>query len=223
MKTVIMQPNYMPWIGYMNLMKQADVFVVYDDVQYTKNDWRNRNKIKTPNGSMWLTIPICKLKGTMIKDARVNDRFNWRDLHLKALRMNYARSTYFDEIYLIIETVLKSHLEHLYLINMEIISQLCKYLEIKTRIEYSSGIGFNKLKKTDRLVEICKKLKTTEYLSPNKSAEYIEPEKFEAAGINLLWHNYQHPKYQQLWGKFVEYLSVVDLLFNHGKKSRELI
>jgi len=213
----------MPWIGYVNLMKQADVFVVYDDVQYTKNDWRNRNKIKTPDGCMWLTVPVKSEGKMMIKDVRANDTFKWREKHLKSLQMNYGRTFFFEPIYDFIEKVLHGHIDFLYMINMYLICDICRYLGIKTQIKYSSEIGFKDLNKTDRLVAICKNLGATEYLSPNRSADYLEPEKFETAGIKLQWHNYKHPKYKQQWGDFISNLSVIDLLFNYGKKGGELI
>jgi len=224
MKTVIMQPNYLPWIGYMNLMKQADVFVIYDDVQYTKNDWRNRNKIKTPDGCMWLTVPVHNGGKPMIKNVTVNDNLKWREKHLKALRMNYKGTFYFDEVYGFIEDVLSNRRkEHLYIISMALIVAIKSYLGLQCEIHYSSEIGFTDLKRTDRLVKICEQLKGTEYLSPNRSADYLEPEKFKDAGIELLWHNYRHPKYNQQWGDFITNLSVVDLLFNYGRKGVDLI
>lgn len=207
----------------MNLMKQADIFVIYDDVQYTKNDWRNRNKIKTPDGCMWLTVPVRNGHASMIKYVRVNDSFKWRDKHLKALKMNYGRTFFFEEIYERIERVLKGHMDFLYILSMALIHEICDYAGIATEIVYSSDIGFKELKKTDRLVAICKHLQAAQYLSPNRSADYLEVEKFKDAGIELLWHNYKHPKYNQQWGDFISHLSVVDLLFNYGKKGGELI
>jgi len=207
----------------MNLLKQADVFVIYDDVQYTKNDWRNRNKIKTPDGCMWLTVPVYDGGKPMIKDVKANDTQKWRQKHLKALKMNYGRTFFFDDVFLLISHVLYSHIDSLYLINMALISNFMDYLGIETEIKYSSEIGFKEFKKTDRLVKICQHLDTSKYLSPNRSVDYLEPDKFKDAGIELEWHNYRHPKYNQQWGEFISHLSIVDLLFNYGKRSVDLI
>jgi len=172
---------------------------------------------------MWLTVPVRNGKTRMIKDVTVNDTYRWRDKHLKALKMNYGRTFFFEELYEKIERVLNSRMDYLYLISMSLIREICKYAGIETKIMFSSEIGFKELKKTDRLVAICNHLNTSTYLSPNRSADYLEVEKFKDAGVDLEWHNYKHPKYNQQWGDFVSRLSVVDLLFNYGKKGVDLI
>jgi hypothetical protein len=207
-----MQPSYIPWLGFFDLIKRCNVFVIYNDVKYTKNDWRNRNKIKTPQGIQWLTIPINQKE----THKNINDvvfKYDF-DNHIKALEMNYKRAKYFDEIYaMLIKTYFCGCAPFLLYYNMSIIHSII----------YSSDIGFENHHKTERLVQICKSLGAAEYISPNGSYAYLDQCAFANAGIKLTWQNYSHPEYNQLWGDFVPNLSIVDILMNHGKDSVNII
>lgn len=219
---VILQPNYIPWWGYFDLMNRADIFVLYDDVQYTKNDWRNRNKIKTPTGWQWLIIPVSYEFGELIDNVKVLDN-GWQKKHLKTLEMNYKKAPHFKEIYKIAKEALVWADDAMeYELNPYLwasIEDIAIYLDFKTDIKRSSiwfkDIGGNP---TERLVGICKELEATEYLSGQAAKDYLEVEKF--GNIKVTWHEYHPPVYKQLWGNFIPGLSIIDMLFNEGKDAR---
>lgn len=218
-KTVaIVQSNYIPWKGYFDLISWADEFVLFDDMQYTKRDWRNRNKIKTANGAAWLTIPVL-VKGKYyqrIDETEVVDS-GWVREHWNAIRHNYARARYF--------ATYKERLEELYLgcgerllsrINFRFLTAVCELLGIRTRIswstDYSSCEG-----KTERLVHLCRQAGAAEYLSGPSASDYIDPALFDAAGIRLRYADYTgYPEYAQLFPPFDHYVSVLDLILNEG-------
>ena len=207
----------MPWRGYFDFFKQSDAFVVYDDVQYTKNDWRNRNTIKTPDGTQWLTVPVEHSK-CMINEVKIIQN-GWRERHLKSIELNYKNAPYFNEIYDIIKRCV--YKDTLVDINMAIITETLDYLGIRCEIHRSSAIGHSDLDPTERLVAICKELDATEYLTGEAAKNYLDAERF--GDIRILWHKYAEKKYPQLWGEFISRISVVDLLMNCGIKSYEII
>jgi len=223
MRISIMQPSYLPYVGYFDLMKRCDAMVFLNDVQYTKNDWRNRNQVKTPQGACWLTIPIGSPKETMNK-VKLPDG-NWREKHKKTLEMNYSRAPHFQEYYpgicSIIDT--KSLAGTIDMFNVLGIIEFTKMLGLRAGVRLSSGIGFQEQHKTDRLISICKHMAATEYLSPNGSEPYLEVDKLNRAGIRVIWQDFQPKEYPQQWGKFISHLSIVDLLMNCGRKSNGFI
>jgi len=224
MRVTILQPNYIPWRGYFDFFKQSDVFVIYDDVQYTKNDWRNRNTIKTPDGAQWLTVPVDDRdrmsKYVLVKDVKVIEN-GWRERHLKTLEMNYAHAPYYGVIYDLMKEAFDENHELLVDLNMSIMRKILDYLGIRCRIEYSSKLGFNDCEQTDRLVAICKHLGATEYWSGDAAKDYLDQNKF--GDIRVLWHKYKEHVYPQLWGNFISKISIVDLLMNCGTKSYDII
>jgi hypothetical protein len=228
MKAVILQSGYMPWLGYFNMIDQADVFVFLDDVQWTTRDWRNRNRIRTPQGWSWLTVPV-KLERTYfeysIKDVEVDSSQNWQKRHLDTLRNCYRKAPYFDEVYPIFESVLNAKQKFVVDLNYELIFKICNYIELKkTRFLFSQEMGiFRDVKKTEKLLGLLEEIGGIgTYLSGLSAKSYLEEEKFEGCGIKVEWHDYDHPYYyQNTWGShvFIPYLSIADLLFNHGKES----
>jgi len=224
LRVAIMQPSYLPYLGYFDLIKRSDVFVVYDDVQYTKNDWRNRNRIKTPQGEMWLTIPLENTCKRRLNAVWLPEKDQWREKHIKALCMNYARAKRFDGYMDLVEVWIRNGYCRLSDYCHHIAVQAATIFGIDAKYEHSSNLGFTELTKTDRLVAICKSLGADEYLSPNGSKPYLEPRKFEDAGIRLIWQDYEPKVYAQQWGgPFVERLSFVDLLLNHGEEANGFI
>lgn len=223
-KTVaILQPSYLPWLGFFDQMARADVFVLYDDVQYTKNDWRNRNRIKTPNGPMWLTVPMDRRSPHgHIRDALIAVDNRWRSDHLKAMEMNYARAPFWPEVSVLMEPLFWRQLT-LFDLCGDILDVLYTYLNLKAVVTRSSSIGYANLVGTERLVAICRALEATDYLTGDAAQNYLEVDKFSKAGITVHWQNYQHPVYPQLWGPFVSHLSIMDLLFNCGPRSLEIL
>lgn len=219
-KVAILQSNYIPWKGYFDLIAAVDEFIIYDDMQYTKNDWRNRNQIKTPQGVQWLTIPV-KLKGRFgqkIREAEV-DGSAWQALHWRALSQNYRRAPFFDEIARLVEPLYGAQYTHLSDVNRRFIDTICGYLGIGARIcnswEYELPEG-----KTERLVDLCRQAGASEYISGPSARDYIDEQLFVDAGIKLTWFHYQgYPEYPQLWGDFSHGVSILDMLFNCGKDS----
>lgn len=217
-RIAILQSNYIPWKGYFDLIAAVDEFVLYDDMQFTKNDWRNRNKIKTPQGLQWLTVPVGTDISRRIRDVTLDDR--WQAKHWKSLEANYRRSAHFQEIATWLSPMyLAETFTHLSQLNRRFIEAICGYLGIKTNItnswDYEMGEG-----KTERLVRLCRQAGASEYVSGPAAKAYIQAGAFEAAGIKLTWFDYAgYPEYPQLWGPFEHGVTALDLLFNCGPES----
>ncbi len=221
MKTIaILQSNYIPWKGYFDLIDRVDEFILYDEMQYTKNDWRNRNQIKTASGPAWLTIPV-DTKGKplqKIEEARVTDH-HWCRKHLNALRMNYSRAPFFPEYFPRIEELYRQCEEEEYLtrINERFLRAICEILGITTKISRSTDYHLIE-GKTERLVRLVQDAGGSVYLSGPAAQSYIREELFKEAGITLTWMDYAgYRPYPQLFGDFIHNVSVLDLLFNTGK------
>lgn len=220
-KIAIVQSNYIPWKGYFDMIAAVDEFILYDDMQYTRRDWRNRNQIKTPQGLQWLTVPV-KVKGKYHQTIRETeiDGSEWQESHWKALAQNYRRAACFDEVATIIEPLYREMASPLLSdLNRRFIEVVCGYLGITTRIsnswDYTLVEG-----KAERLADLCAQAGGTEYISGPAAKNYIEEEKFAAHGLKLNWFDYcGYPEYPQLWGEFKHNVSVLDLLFNCGKNA----
>ncbi len=222
-KTVsILQSNYIPWVGYFDIIKRSDEFIFYDEVQYTKNDWRNRNKIKTPQGSQWLTIPVRTTDkfGQAIQDVTIPCDI-WHKKHWKTIQQNYAQSKHFS-VYgdffkqLYKEAALLTHLSD---VNALFISETCKALGINTPLFWSKDIPkkTHENNKTKRLLEILKEMEATTYLSGPSASSYLDVELLEQNNIRVQWMDYPHYKsYPQPHGPFLKHLSIIDLMLNQG-------
>lgn len=218
-KIAIVQSNYIPWKGYFDMIASVDEFILYDDMQYTRRDWRNRNQIKTPQGSQWLTVPV-KVKGKYYQSIRETEiqGGDWAESHWKALVQNYRRAPCFEEVAAILEPLYRQY-EHTHLspLNRLFIEAVCNYLGITTKIsdswDYQMVDG-----KTERLADLCAQAGGTEYISGPAAKDYIDEPVFAERGIKLTWFDYAgYQEYPQLWGPFVHGVSIVDLLFNVGK------
>ena len=222
-KVSIIQSNYIPWKGYFDIIAASDEFIIYDHVQFTKNDWRNRNKINTPTGTEWLSIPVGQNINQKIRDVKLSNHI-WQKKHWKTLEGNYRRATYFDEI--------ASWLAPLYLNEMHLnltefnrllICKICDYLGIKTKISYSWDYRLIE-GRADNLIELCQQAGATEYISGPTAKCYLEENCFSESGIKLTWFNYDgYPEYPQLWGVFEHNVSILDLLFNCGSNSHDFM
>ena len=218
-KVVILQSNYIPWKGYFDLIAFADEFIFYDDVQFTKNDWRNRNRIKTAQDLKWLSIPVGSDIHRPIREVKISSD-QWQKKHWRSLECNYSRAPYFEEI----EKWLKPlYLEQRYTFlsdaNFCFIKAICEYLNIKTTLnwswKYNSGEG-----KSERLAELCLQAGATEYLTGPSARNYLDEKAFEKEKIKVKYFDYNdYPSYSQSWGPFVHEVSILDLLFNCGKDS----
>ncbi len=220
-KIAIIQPNYIPWKGYFDIINMVDEFILLDDVQYTKRDWRNRNKIKTPKGLMWLTIPV-EVKGKYhqkIKDVKVSDK-NWNKKHWLSIVHNYSRAKYFKKYREYFqELYLNCKEEYLSQINFNFIKAINEILNIKTIIRFSGE--FRLLEgKNERLIEICKQCGANIYLSGPSAKNYLDEELFKKEGITVEWMDYSgYPEYNQLYPPFEHFVSIIDLIFNEGPNS----
>jgi len=224
-RIAILQPGYLPWLGYFEQLARVDLFVHYDDVQYTRRDWRNRNRIKGPEGPTWLTVPVA-VKGNYhipISKVTVPDQL-WRDHHLRTIRHCYARCPYFDSVYPKLERWLGAPWTFLADGCIEGINMFCTELGARTETMRSSEVTeVTHLGKSERLIAICQRLGATEYLSGASARAYLDNDAFERAGIRVIFQEYKHPTYGQRWGDFVPYLSVLDLVMNEGPRSLDIL
>lgn len=218
-KVVIVQSNYIPWKGYFDMIAAVDEFILYDDMQYTRRDWRNRNQIKTPQGVQWLTVPV-KVKGKYEQKIRETelDGTDWAAVHWKTIVQNYRRAPHFNEVAVWLEPLyLAQSYTHLSQLNRSFIEAICSYLGIKTVISNSWDYPLVE-GKTERLADLCMQAGGTEYISGPAAKDYIEERIFKERGINLSWFDYAgYPEYPQLWGEFTHGVTILDLLFNCGK------
>ena len=223
-KVAILQSNYIPWKGYFDIIASVDEFIFYDEMQYTKNDWRNRNKIKTQNGLLWLTIP-CEAKGIIsneqkICETKISDN-RWAKKHWSSIMNAYAKARYFKEYKSFFEDLYVecSKEEYLCKVNYKFISAINNLLGIKTKISYSQDYGLID-GKTERLVDLVQKANGTEYLSGPAAKDYINEQLFENANIKLEWMNYSgYKEYPQLFPPFEHGVTILDVIFNTGKDS----
>jgi hypothetical protein len=220
----IHQPNFLPWVGYFYKMSRCDTFVVLDDVQFSKGSFQNRNRIKTANGVSWLTVPVLtRGRGTQCTDeVLINVVTDWRRKHWNTICQNYGRTPYFSLFADAFSEIYSCEWTKLVDLNEALIRQIFDYLDIYPTIVKSSNletVGHG----AERLISICKTLGVDTYLSGFGGQSYQDQQLFDAAGIKLEVYGFRHPVYPQLWGDFIENLSVIDLLFNCGERSREII
>lgn len=220
MNVVILQPSYIPWRGYFHQISKADLFIFYDDVQYDKHGWRNRNQIKTAQGKQWLTIPAHSAgvtQGVAIKDVKMDWSKPWARNHLKALTISYSKAPYFKNYLPLLESFYARHDETIAEFTIETTIMLAHELGIhKTRFMRSSELSGIEQQKTDRLIQILKQVGATHYISGPSAQDYIEPEKFAAANITLEYVKYDYPEYPQLYPPYDPFVSILDLLFMTG-------
>jgi len=220
-RVAIVQSNYIPWKGYFDMIASVDEFILYDDMQYTRRDWRNRNQIKTPRGVQWLTVPVL-VRGKYHQKIRETeiDGVDWAAAHWQALVQNYKRALFFEAVAAMLEPIYTSeHYTHISGLNRRLIEQVCAYLGVKTKItnswDYTLADG-----KTERLAELCQQAGGTEYISGPAAKDYVDEKVFSDLGIKLTWFDYAgYPEYPQLWGEFTHGVTILDLLFNCGKDS----
>jgi hypothetical protein len=222
-KVLITQSNYIPWKGYFDNINSVDKFIIYDDMQYTRRDWRNRNRIKTSEGLKWLTIPV-KVKGKYFQ--KINEvetsNDNWRSKHWKVICHNYSRAKYFQKYKELFEPIyLDNNEKKLSYINYKFIEAICHILEIKTEIFWSDNFALGN-GRTERLLDLCQKVKGTHYLSGPRAKSYLNEFLFEKAGIQVGYFDYTgYTEYYQLNGKFYHDVSIIDLLFNEGPDAKK--
>ncbi|KHK62921.1 WbqC family protein [Pseudomonas frederiksbergensis] len=218
-KIAVVQSNYIPWKGYFDLIRSVDAFILYDDVQYTRSDWRNRNKIKTAQGEHWLSIPVMKKGrlGQLINEVQITHP-DWAPAHWKTIEQSYRRAACFAQMEAPIRALYEqaANLTHLSRINHLFIAGLCPLLGIHTPLYRSEDLGGVE-GKNERLIHLCHTLGASEYLSGPAASHYLDEAAFAAKGISVSYMSYAgYPEYPQVYGEFQHAVSVIDLLFNTG-------
>ena len=227
MRIAIAQPTYLPWLGYFDLLDQVDKFVLLDTVQFEKQSWQQRNRIKTPTGLLWLTVPVVfrGRLGQRILDVKIREMEFWRD-HLRAVELNYRRAPFFDKYYPALSELLRSASSDLRLAELTtgLLRWLGEVLGITTPVVKSSELPVDG-KRTHLLAEICSLMGATTYVSPLGSADYLLNELAILTGkdVEVVFQHYEHPSYHQLFPPFQSHASVLDLLFNEGENSLPII
>ncbi|HBR15970.1 MAG TPA: hypothetical protein DD723_10620 [Candidatus Omnitrophica bacterium] len=222
---VIMQPTYLPWQGYFDLMDQSDVFVLLDSVQFDKRSWQQRNRVKTSRGECMLTVPVLTKGKSLQKicEVEIDATSKFCAEHLKAIELNYAKARYFRQYIDSLRGIYLKQPKYLCDLTVDMIFWIKNVLGIRAELLRSSSLGVEGTK-ADLLVEICRKTGADVYLSPARSRDYIgDGRLFTDHGIALLYHHYTPPVYTQLFGDFIPYLSVLDLIFNEGDRSLSVI
>lgn len=220
-RIAIVQSSYIPWKGYFDLIASVDEFVLYDDAQFTRRDWRNRNRIKTADGLKWLTIPV-QVKGKYhqaIENTRISDP-SWREKHWGSLVHSYARAPCFSQYAERIQEIYQDASdEHLSQINHRFLTAICGILGIDTKLRWSMDYRAAGLK-SERLVDLCGRAGATEYLSGPSARVYLDESLFERAGIDVVWMDYEgYPEYDQLYPPFEHHVTVLDLIFHTGSEA----
>lgn len=224
-RIAIVQSSYIPWKGYFDLIASVDEFVLYDDAQYTKRDWRNRNRIKTRNGLIWLTVPVI-VKGRFVqrvRDTVISDR-RWAERHWRSIRASYARAPFFALYRPTLEELfLGATDERLSAVNCRLLTGLCQLLGIKTRLTWSMDYALAEGRNA-RLISICRQTGATEYLSGPTARAYVDEQQFQEAGISVSYADYSgYPEYPQLYPPFEHHVSIVDVLVHTGPDARRFM
>ena len=213
----IHQPEHLPWPGFFDKMAQSDIFVLLDDVQFRKDYFQNRNKIKTRDGELFLTVPVLKSSTQLINEIKINNNEKWAKKHWKSIEANYQNAPFFIQYADDLKKIYDKKWENLSDLNIEIIKFIKVALGIKTKLVISSDLKTGG-EKTDHLINICNSLNASAYIAGRWALklEYFKPELFKEKNIKLLFHDYAPVEYHQLFPPFLPYMSTIDLLFNTG-------
>jgi hypothetical protein len=216
-KTVVAhQAEFLPYIGFFHRLLKADLFIIADDVQYEKQNFQNRNRIKTVGGEKWITASLTKHPvETKINEIFLSRKIDWRTEHLCLIKENYRKAPFFKQIYPYIEELYAYESEKLIEFNINSLRLLCRLFDIKINTILSSSLNIQG-KKNDLVADMLKKVGASAYISGDGAKKYFDPKPFEAVGVNVIWQNFSHPVYPQIHGDFLPYMSSIDLLFNCG-------
>lgn len=220
----IHQPAYLPWLGYFHKIMLSDVFVYLDTVQYEKNSFINRNKIKGAKDSIWLTVPV-KLKGhtqTTIKAVEIDNTQKWKQKHLKSIKINYSKAPFFKKYFPEIEALVNKKWDRLTDLTRDMLVFFLGILNIDTEIINSEDLLLE-TKKANLVLEICKKLNADIYISGVLGKNYLDDNHFKKTKIDIIYQEYNHPVYKQQYENFISHMCIMDLLFNYGPSSNDII
>ena len=225
MIVAIQQPEHLPWIGFFNKMAQCDKFVFLDNVQFKKRYFENRNKVKTNDGNKWLTVPVStKSKYAQnINEVIIDNESNWKKKYIGLLEYAYKKSNYWAEIKNIVTPCLDIKTKRLIDLNLSIIERCQDYLQIETPTISASSLDLDQFSGSNLILKICLKLKADIYLSGPDGRNYLKNEEFNRNSIKILYHDFKHPTYPQLFGDFASHMSIIDLIANMGSKSSQII
>ena len=223
MIAAIHQPQFMPWLGYFDKIVRSDIFVFLDNVQFKKNEFQNRNKIKTAQGWMWLTVPVLYRYPEHMDEVRINNRIDWRKKHVRTLAINYQKAPYFHDLFTEVEQFYAKDSEFISEANRESVLMLLRMLGTDTKTEVASTLGHFPEEPSERLAAICESLGADTYLSGVGAREYLDLEAFNKKGIKVVFQDFKHPVYLQLYGDFIPHLSLLDLIFNCGPDSLNIL
>lgn len=223
----IIQPSFLPWRGYFHIIQQCDIFVFYDDVQYDRRSWRNRNVIKTAIGKQWISVPVFT-KGKYsqrINETKIHNKLDWRKKILDSIYFSYKKAPFFDRYYDWLAEQINRQWEYISDLDVHLTRKIAAELDIWIRYIKSSELDIPaQFKKLERILKICKILNATKYITGPMAKDYIlSDEPFRDFGIELIYQKYNYPEYPQLYGDFEPHVSIIDLLFNAGDKSAEFI
>ena len=218
----IRQPGYLPYIGFFKKIESSDIFVYLDDTKYVKNGWDNRNKIKTDTGSMWLTVPIIRKSKDNLEEVLIENSEEWKKKHLRSIQIYYNKTPYFEKYWDSIQKIFDKNWKKLIDLNLALIEYFNNELKIETKTMKSSEMKINSTG-SKKLLEICQKLNADTYLSGLSGHDYLDEKIFLDQGIKVIYENFEHPIYNQLGPDFLPNMSIIDLLFNEGEKSVQIL
>ena len=220
---VVLQPGYLPWLGFFDQMRRSDIFVFYDDVQFDKHGWRNRNRIKSPTGPYWLTVPVRRERlGQRISEVLIDNRQPWARKHAGAIRQFYAGAPHLKRYLPELEALLRRRWELIADLDIALVEQMCAWLGLRTQTARSSLLSVGG-ERTERLLNLCLHFGATRYLTGDAAKDYLDVDLFARHNIEVEWQAYKHPVYTQQHGEFVPYLSALDLLLNCGDESAAIL
>ncbi len=213
------QPQYLPWLGYFDKIDRADIFILLDDVQFKKNEWQNRNRIKTANGWQWLTVPVMYKFPQLINEVEINNKDKWRHRQRQAIISNYKRAPFWSFLEEFFEEIFSLEWQYISQLNIYVVKKLAELMGITTPMYIASELGEFPEEPDDRLIALTKHFDADVYLAGGGGKGYMNMEKYSHEGVNVIFQEYKHPVYNQLFGDFEPFMSVIDLIYNHGEKS----
>jgi len=219
----IHQPNYLPYLGFFEKASRADTLIIYDNTQFKTGDFQNRNKIRTKDGWIWLTVPVSYKFGDLIQDVRIPNNIKWAKKHWNSISLNYSKAPYFNKYKDILGEIYSKKWEKLVDLNVCLIQTLFDLVGIKAKIVLASDLLDLGSKSTQALIDLCKAVNADQYISGKDGEKYLELDKFKDAGIYVRFQNFKHPVYKQVFQGFEAYMGIIDLLFNHGGKSLDIL
>lgn len=217
------QPQYLPWLGYFEKIHRSDIFVFLDNVQYKKNEWQNRNRIKTDTGPAWLTVPVHYRFPQKIMEVTIDEKSHWQKKHIASLELNYSNTSFFKRYFASIQKIIRSRQVYLSELNIALIEELMSCLGIFGKTVISSKLGKLPEDPDERLISLCRMYEADTYLAGEGGKNYMDLDKYHDAGIKVIFQEYRHPVYKQKFDDFLSHLSAVDLLFNCGGESLSIL